>query len=240
MQGNQNLTPSQLHLLQSQAHIPQVIKQEVSFLNKSDQENSQQLLDEGDEHMYDDEEDLEEEEEEDYHQLEGDSIHDNHNIISHESNIQSLPFRHPQQYKENSDSPQQNINNNTGSHNQSPQVPIFSGHHAQSTQNQSQQLDLEEIMLKLRQITQSLKPPKLQNVTMQGNAEQEQLDQFWEWLQNTLSLDRFKMMAENIEKLGEGQQMQKARDIELLALKLDIEQAHEINRGKEYNIIKKQ
>ena len=47
-------------------------------------------------------------------------------------------------------------------------------------------------------------------------------------------------MGDNIDKLSEQQQMQKAKEIELLALKLDIEQAHEINRGKEFNIIKKQ
>jgi hypothetical protein len=59
------------------------------------------------------------------------------------------------------------------------------------------------------------------------------------WLQNSLSQDRFKMMSDNIWNLSETDQMQKAKEIELLALKLDIEQAHEINRGKEFNIIKK-
>jgi hypothetical protein len=52
-------------------------------------------------------------------------------------------------------------------------------------------------------------------------------------------VDRFKMMSDNIWNLSESDQMQKAKELELLALKLDIEQAHEINRGKEFNIIKK-
>lgn len=52
-------------------------------------------------------------------------------------------------------------------------------------------------------------------------------------------MERLRRMTENIERLSEGQIIQKAKEIELLALKLDIEQANEINRGKEFNIIKK-
>ncbi|TNV67760.1 hypothetical protein FGO68_gene2167 [Halteria grandinella] len=50
-------------------------------------------------------------------------------------------------------------------------------------------------------------------------------------------------MAENLENLcsssngGETQQIQKAKEIELLALKLDIEQAHEINRGRQLGLL---
>jgi Retinal tissue protein len=61
----------------------------------------------------------------------------------------------------------------------------------------------------------------------------------FEWLQETLSVERLRRMTENIERLSEGQLIQKAKEIELLALKLDIEQANEISRGKEFNIIKK-
>ena len=46
-------------------------------------------------------------------------------------------------------------------------------------------------------------------------------------------------MSDNIQSLAESDLQQKAKEIELLALQLDIEQAHEINRGKEFNIIKK-
>ena len=50
-------------------------------------------------------------------------------------------------------------------------------------------------------------------------------------------------MTENLESLcndgGERNALQKAKEIELLALKLDIEQANEINRGKQFNIIKR-
>eukprot|EP00347_Sterkiella_histriomuscorum_P002190 403369118 len=131
--------------------------------------------------------------------------------------------------------------------------------HQQPQLMQQQQLELEEILLKLRQITQSLKPPELQlnqqipqhqirsqslqQTPIQGQppqTEQDQIDDLWEWLQSTLSVERFNCMAENIEKLEETQLIQKAKEIELLALKLDIDQANEINRGKEYNIIKKQ
>lgn len=53
-------------------------------------------------------------------------------------------------------------------------------------------------------------------------------------------------MTANLENLctsdtseGQANQIQKAKEIELLALKLDIDQAHEINRGKQMGIIKK-
>ncbi len=95
-------------------------------------------------------------------------------------------------------------------------------------------MDLEEIMLKLRQITSNLKPPDIMN-----RMEQDQMENLWEWLQLTLSTERFRMMSDNIQSLAESDLQQKAKEIELLALQLDIEQAHEINRGKEFNIIKK-
>ena len=56
---------------------------------------------------------------------------------------------------------------------------------------------------------------------------------------DTLSVERLRGMSDNIDRLSEAQLVQKAKEIELLALKLDIDQANEINRGKDFNIIKK-
>lgn len=55
-------------------------------------------------------------------------------------------------------------------------------------------------------------------------------------------MERFRKMSENLQRLcdkDEQQAIQRAKEIELLALKLDIEQAQEINRGRHLNIIRK-
>ena len=55
-------------------------------------------------------------------------------------------------------------------------------------------------------------------------------------------MDRYRKMSENLQRLcekDEQQAVQRAKEIELLALKLDIEQAQEINRGLQLNIIRK-
>ena len=46
-------------------------------------------------------------------------------------------------------------------------------------------------------------------------------------------------MNEKIFQLPESEILSKAKDIEILALKLDVDQANEIHRGKEFNIINK-
>ena len=102
---------------------------------------------------------------------------------------------------------------------------------------------MEDILVNLRRITYNMKPPELTTRPAQHpnpQAEQEHLDQLWDWLQQSLSKDRFGLMAGNLEKLEESAVLAKARDLEVLALKLDIDQAHEIGRGRDFNIIKKQ
>ena len=62
------------------------------------------------------------------------------------------------------------------------------------------------------------------------------------WLLESLSPDRYRVMAANLDALctqDPEQAQQRAKEIELLALKLDIDQANEIQRGRQFGIIKR-
>ena len=65
------------------------------------------------------------------------------------------------------------------------------------------------------------------------------MHQYQDWLLKSLSSERFNQMNEKIFQLPESEILSKAKDIEILALKLDVDQANEIHRGKEFNIINK-
>ena len=89
-------------------------------------------------------------------------------------------------------------------------------------------------MKNLRSITQKLVPPKLANEQEAGK-----IGIYWDWLQSSLSSDRINSIYQQLLEAEEKIVLQNANDLELLALRLDLDQAQEINRGKEFNIIKK-
>jgi hypothetical protein len=90
------------------------------------------------------------------------------------------------------------------------------------------------MLIHLRDITNSYKPvttlPSDMISSQSVLAAEERDNQLWNWLLESLSEERFRQMTANLENLctsetseGQANQIQKAKEIELLALKLDID-----------------
>jgi len=65
------------------------------------------------------------------------------------------------------------------------------------------------------------------------------MDELWKKIQEQLNKDRYNELCGKVGELNEEQLANKAKDVELLALRLDIDQAHEIKRGMDLNVFKK-
>ncbi len=80
----------------------------------------------------------------------------------------------------------------------------------------------------LDNFTAKFKPP--------GQCEEE-VKETWEWLQEEITEEKVTENYNNLTKLSPEALQEKAMDIECLALKLDHEQAEEIERGRRLGLI---